>query len=143
MGGIELEDGGNEEGDDPLIIYIGDIVDLAHAEHVAHAGEHQQGGEQEQEVADEHHPAQPTDDKARALVALEELHRREGEGSDGVDIGRRFPRQDTRTGTNDHQDGSEEEDQVLRLTQLSHRWLRGLGHCRSRSTRRYLRRRPS
>lgn len=79
---------------------------MAQSEHISHAGEHQQGGKQEEEVAEEHHTAQTADDEVRTFIALQELHRREAEGTYGEDIGSRLPGQHTDSSPHHHQQGS-------------------------------------
>ena len=93
---------------------------MAQSEHIRLAGKHQQSRHQKQDIAQQHHPAQTADGEVLPLIALLHLHRGKGDGSHSEDVWRTLPLQDTGTRANDHQHGTNQENDILQATQLSH-----------------------
>ena len=110
MGGIELENGGDEECHHPFVVDILQVGELVQSEKVRAVGEHQHAGHEEQQVAEQHDAAQTADGDTRTVVALEHLHRRKAQSTKTVDIRGQHPIQQAGTGTDDHQEGAGEED---------------------------------
>ena len=136
--GIELKNGCNEQRDDPFVIDVLEVGKVVKMEHVALAGKHQYGRHKEQYVTEQHDAAQAADGEVLALVALQHLHGREAQCPQGVQIGGDGPLQQVGTGTDDHQQGTDEEDGVLDFIQLSHshsQWIGSGYHARRHSAR--------
>ena len=127
MGGIELQDGSDEERHHPFVVDILQVGELVQSEEIRAVGEHQNTGHEEKQIAEQHDAAQTADGDTRTVVALEHLHRRKAQGAKTVDIGCQRPVQQAGTGTDDHQEGTGEEDGGLEFIQLSHRQSRVTG----------------
>ena len=129
MEGIELQDGCNQQRHHPLVIPVLKIGDMVESEDVTLTGEHQQGGHQEEHITNQYHPAKTTNRHILSVITLFHLHGAKTEGTQSEHIRCSPPRQQTRPCTDDHQQATHKEDDVLYPTQLSHGlqsvWLRG------------------
>ena len=120
MEGIELQNSSYQQRHHPLVIDVLKIGDMVESEDVALTGKHQQCRDQKQYITDEHHPAKSADGHILSIVALLHLHGGKAKSTQGKYIRRSTPCQQTRAGTDDHQQATNQKDDAFYLTQLSH-----------------------
>ena len=129
MGGIKLQNGGDEQEQHPLVVEIGD-VGLVVGEPVARKGvhgvDHRNTREHEEDVGDALYALEPMHDRRGTLVELHGLHHAEEhrarqESPAGIEH-QTLPHKTKRKAARAdyHQHATKQEQHTLKFTQLSH-----------------------
>lgn len=139
MGGIQLQHCGDEQCHHPVVVHVVDVVSPPKPDEVALVCKHEQGGQQEANVACYHDAPEPPYGQVVAFVALLELHEHKGQRPHGKNVWRPPLQEDVGCTADDHHHGTGEENKAFCIIQLSHLigwiWL-----VRRRLARRCLRR---
>ena len=124
------------------ILHIDEIIHIEQPEQTETVGEHEEGSEQKEHIAEQHHPSQSLDNEVVALVSLFKLHQTKTQGAHGKEIGSPRLKEDGSATSYNHHQSSEKEDDSLHFIQLIHGYSVLLFVCH-RLAQRYLRRRLS